>query len=95
MISLEDLRSGDEAQALLLGQQAFGGTDPYDPERPSVGEGRHLAAYRDGRLVAQVRRHRFGQYFGGRRLACAGISGVSAALCRLTLCPTTNSLPFS
>lgn len=79
MISVEHLRKGDEAEALRLGQQAFGGTDAYDPERPTVGEGRHLAAYRDGRLLAQVRRHQFGQYFGGRRLACAGISGVSVA----------------
>jgi predicted acetyltransferase len=79
VISIEDLRSGDEEAAHRLGRQAFGGTDDFDPERPSVGEGRHLAAYRDGVLVGQVRRHRFGQWFGGRRLACAGISGVVVA----------------
>jgi predicted acetyltransferase len=79
VISLEDLRSSDEEDAYRLAQQAFGGSDPYDPERPGVGAGRHVAAYLDGTLVAQVRRHAFGQYFGGRRLACAGISGVTVA----------------
>jgi predicted acetyltransferase len=79
VISIEDLRDGDREAASLLGQQAFGGTDPFDPDRPGVGEGRHVAAYRDGRLVGQVRRHAFGQHFGGRRLACAGISGVVVA----------------
>ncbi|MDQ6696321.1 MAG: GNAT family N-acetyltransferase, partial [Actinomycetota bacterium] len=79
MISVEDLRSGDEEDAYKLAQQAFGGTDPYDPDRPSVGPGRHVAAYLDGTPVALVRRHAFGQYFGGRRLACAGISGVTVA----------------
>jgi predicted acetyltransferase len=38
-----------------------------------------MAAYLDGTLVGQTRRHEFGQYFGGRRLACAGISGVGVA----------------
>lgn len=38
-----------------------------------------MAAYQGGALVGQVRRHQFGQYFGGRRLACAGISGVTVA----------------
>ena len=79
MISVEDLRSGDEEDAFRLGKQAFGFTDPFDPERPHLADGRHLAAYLDGRLVAQVRRHPFGQYFGGRRVACAGISGVTVA----------------
>ncbi len=79
MISIEDLRDRDREAATLLGQQAFGGTDPFDPERPGVGEGRHIAAYRDGQLVGQVRRHAFGQHFGGRRLTCAGISGVVVA----------------
>ena len=79
MISIEDLRSGDEEAALRLGQQSFSGTDPHDPERPGVGPGRHVAAYQDGTLVGQVRRQAFGQWFGGRRLACAGISGVGVA----------------
>jgi predicted acetyltransferase len=79
VITIEDLRSGDEESAFQLGQQSFGGTERFDPERPGVGEGRHVAAYLDGRLVGQTRRHEFGQYFGGRRLACAGISGVGVA----------------
>jgi predicted acetyltransferase len=79
VITIEDLRSGDEERAFQLGQQSFGGTDRFDPERPGVGEGRHVAAYLDGALVGQTRRHEFGQYFGGRRLACAGISGVGVA----------------
>ena len=79
MIVVEDLHGGDEELALRLGQQAFGGTDPYDPERPGPGDRRHVAAYLDGNLVGQVRRLAFGQWFGGRRLACAGISGVTVA----------------
>jgi len=77
--SIEDLHPEDREAASLLGRQAFGGTEPFDPERPGVGEGRHVAAYRDGRLVGQVRRHAFQQHFGGRRLTCAGISGVVVA----------------
>jgi predicted acetyltransferase len=79
VVSIEDLRPGDEEAALRLGQQAFGGTDRYDPDRPGPGPGRLVAAYLDGRLVGQVRRHAFGQHFGGRRLPCAGISGVAVA----------------
>lgn len=79
MISIEDVRPGDEEAAFRLGQQAFGGTDPFDPERPGVGAGRHVGAYLDGTLVGQVRRHAFGQWFGGRLLRCAGISGVVVA----------------
>lgn len=79
MIDIGDLREGDREAAHRLGQQSFGGTDPHDPERPGVGEGRHVAAYQDGALVGQVRRHAFGQHFGGHRLACAGISGVGVA----------------
>ena len=79
MISIEDVRPADVEAAFRLGQQAFGGTDPFDPERPGVGAGRHVGAYLDGTLVGQVRRHAFGQWFGGRRLPCAGISGVAVA----------------
>lgn len=79
MIEIEQVHHGDEEAAQRLGRQAFGGTEPYDPERPGVGEGRHLGAYLDGTLVGQVLRHAFGQHFGGRRLACAGISGVTVA----------------
>jgi predicted acetyltransferase len=79
VISIEDLHHGDEERAHRLGRQAFSSTEPFDPDRPGVGEGRHMAAYLDGTLVGQVRRLGFGQYFGGRRLACAGISGVAVA----------------
>ena len=79
VITIEDLHHGDEERAHRLGQQAFGGTEPFDPDRPVVGEGRHIAAYQDGTLIGQVRRHGFAQYFGGQRLACAGISGVGVA----------------
>ena len=79
MITIEDLRDDDREAASLLGRQAFGGSEPFDPDRPGLGAGRHLAAYRAGRLVGQVRRHPFGQHFGGRRLPCAGISGVVVA----------------
>ena len=79
VITIEDLRGDDREAASLLGRQAFGGSEPYDPDRPGVGARRHVAAYRDGRLVGQVRRHGFGQHFGGRRLPCAGISGVVVA----------------
>ncbi len=79
MITIEELRPGDEEAAHRLGQQAFNATDPYDPARPRIAPERHLAAYLDGAIVGQTRRHEFGQYFGGRRLACAGISGVAVA----------------
>jgi predicted acetyltransferase len=79
VLRIEDLHPADREAAHRLGQQAFGGTYPFDPDRPGVGEGRHVAAYLDGRLVGQVRRHAFGQWFGGHRLACAGISGVNVA----------------
>jgi predicted acetyltransferase len=79
VIRIDDLRPGDEAAAFDLGRQAFGGSDRFDPERPGMAPGRHVAAYLDGALVGQVRRHAFGQHFGGRRLPCAGISGVAVA----------------
>lgn len=79
MITIEDLRHDDREAASLLGRQAFGGSEPFDPDRPGLDAGRHVAAYRAGRLVGQVRRHPFGQHFGGRRLPCAGISGVAVA----------------
>lgn len=76
---IEEVRDEDREAAHRLGQQAFGGRDRFDPDRPGVGAGRLVGAYRDGRLVGQVRRHAFGQWFGGRRLPCAGISGVAVA----------------
>lgn len=79
MITIDDLRPGDAEAAFRLGRQAFGGTDRFDPDRPTPGPGRHVAAYQDGALAGQVRRMAFGQWFGGRRLACAGISGVAVA----------------
>ena len=79
MIGIDDLRGGDAEVAHTLAQQAFGGTEPFDPDRPELPPGRHVAAYLDGTLVGQVRRFAFGQYFGGRRLPCAGISTVAVA----------------
>ena len=78
-MAIDDLRGGDEEASVRLGQQAFGSTEPFDPDQPRLPSGRHLGAYLDGTLVGQVRRHPFGQYFGGRRLPCAGISGVVVA----------------
>ena len=78
-VAIDDVGAGGEEVAQRLGQQAFGGTDAFDPRRPGVGAGRHVGAYLAGTLVGQVRRHAFGQWFGGRRVPCAGISGVTVA----------------
>ena len=78
-MAIQDVGDGDAEAAQRLGQQAFGGTEAFDPRRPGVGPGRHVGAYLGGTLVGQVRRHAFGQWFGGRLLPCAGISGVTVA----------------
>jgi predicted acetyltransferase len=78
-VAIQDVGDGDAEAAQRLGRQAFGGTEAFDPRRPGVGAGRHVGAYLAGTLVGQVRRHAFGQWFGGRRVPCAGISGVTVA----------------
>jgi predicted acetyltransferase len=72
----------DDADAVhRLAMRAFSsrpGT-PIDPERPRVDDDRRLVAELDGRVVGHLGAWAFGQWFGGRRVAVAGISAVTVA----------------
>jgi predicted acetyltransferase len=65
----------------VLAMRAFSarpGTPP-DPDRPRVPDERRLVAELDGRVVGHVGAWELGQWFGGRRVAVAGISAVTIA----------------
>ena len=73
----------DDHEALsLLSAQAFTvAPTPFDPARRPylLDDSRRIVAEADGRVVAHAGAWRFGQWFGGGRLACAGVAGVSVA----------------
>ncbi|MDE0803351.1 MAG: GNAT family N-acetyltransferase [Acidimicrobiales bacterium] len=74
--TIESLRAGDEAIRWDLGRQAFGSTDPFDPDRPGVVAERAVAAYAGDRLAGQVVTIDFSMQWGGVAVPCGGVSGV-------------------
>ena len=75
-ITVESIRPESEEDRWDLGRQAFGGTDAYDPNRPSPEPDRVVAAYDGDRLVGTVVSLDFTMTWGGARVPCAGVSGV-------------------
>ena len=75
-ITVESIRPESEEDRWDLGRQAFGGTDAYDPNRPSPEPDRVVAAYDDDRLVGTVVSLDFAMTWGGAQVPCAGVSGV-------------------
>ena len=80
-----ELRAATDADIdglAALGAQAFAVTPtPVDPaHRPYLLAGHRRVVGQDGgRLVAHAGAWSFGQWFGGGRLPCAGVAGVSVA----------------
>ena len=80
-----ELRAATDADIdglAALGAQAFAVTPtPVDPAmRPYLlAEHRRVVGEQGGRLVAHAGAWSFGQWFGGGRLPCAGVAGVSVA----------------
>lgn len=70
-----------EALALLSAQAFTVSPASFDPARRPylVDDARRLVADADGRVVAHAAAWRFGQWFGGGRLSCAGVAGVAVA----------------
>lgn len=69
------------AVAALSGQAFSVSPSPFDPaSRPYlIADERRVVAEVDGRVVAHAGAWSFGQWFGGGRLACAGVAGVAVA----------------
>jgi len=78
-LTIESLRDGDQAQLHALMRQAFGGTDPFDPDAPNSDPDRVVAAYDADRLAGTVMAFGFAQTWGGRAVPCAGVSAVAVA----------------
>jgi predicted acetyltransferase len=75
-VSIESIRPGDEVQRHRLRRQAFGGTDPHDPEAPTLPADQIVCAYDGDRLVGGVVTLDFAMTWGGRAVPCGGVSGV-------------------
>lgn len=70
-----------EELARLAGQAFTVAPPPFDPARRAylVDDDRRIVAEANGQVVAHAGAWRFGQWFGGGRLACAGVAGVAVA----------------
>lgn len=75
-ITIESLRDADAETRWDLGGQAFGGTDTFDPDRPSLEPDRMVAAYEGDRLVGTVATLAFAMSWSGSSVPCGGVSGV-------------------
>ena len=74
--TIETIRSGDEAQRHDLRRQAFGPTDPYDPDLAVPDPERTVAAYVGDDLMGTVVALDFTMTWGGSPVPGAGVSGV-------------------
>ncbi len=74
--TIETIRSGDEAQRHDLRRQAFGSTDPYDPDLAVPDPERTVAAYVGDDLMGTVVALDFTMTWGGSPVPGAGVSGV-------------------
>lgn len=80
--ALRTATPADHAELSALSGQAFAVAAPtFDPAtRPQlIADDRRVLAEADGRVVAHAGAWQFGQWFGGGRLACAGVAGVAVA----------------
>ncbi len=75
-VSVESIRPGSDEERWDLGGQAFGGTDAFDPARPSPDADRVVAAYDGDRLVGTVATLEFAMTWSGASVPCGGVSGV-------------------
>lgn len=75
-ITIESLRDGDHEIRWDLGRQAFGATDPFDPDRPGVEPERSVCAYEGDRLAGGVVTIDFSMFWSGAPVPCGGVSGV-------------------
>lgn len=75
-ITVESIRPESEEDRWDLGRQAFGGTDAYDPNRPSPEQDRVVAAYDGDRLVGTVATLAFEMTWSTASVPCGGVSGV-------------------
>ncbi|RMH75649.1 MAG: GNAT family N-acetyltransferase [Actinomyces sp.] len=73
------LRPGDHAAVHELARMAFGERSAFDPDLPRPAPDRHRCVYDGDRLVANAVTVDFTQAFGGRFVACGGLSGVMIA----------------
>lgn len=78
-ITIESQREGDEDQRHALRRQAFGGTDPYDPDAPVLDADRLVCAYEGDRMVGAVACLAHHLWWHGRAVACGGVAGVVVA----------------
>ena len=74
--TIESIRSGDEGQRHDLRRQAFGPTDPYDPDLAVPGPERTVAAYVGDDLMGTVVALDFTMTWGGSPVPGVGLSGV-------------------
>ena len=75
-VQIESIRPGDEEQRYGLGRQAFGATDPFDPDAPTLDPDQIVCAYDGDRLLGAVVTLDFAMTWGGRAVPCGGVSGV-------------------
>lgn len=78
-LTIESFRPGDEARRHALGRQAFGATNPFDPDAPALDPERTVCAYAGDLLVGTVITLDFAMTWGGRAVPCGGVSGVVVA----------------
>jgi predicted acetyltransferase len=76
-LSIETLRPGDAERRATLDVEAFGSTEAFDPDEPTVEPDREVCAYLDGDLVGGVTTLPGGQYFGGANLPMGGVASVA------------------
>ena len=75
-LTIESFRPGDEERRHALGRQAFGATNPFDPDAPMLDPARVVCAYAGDLLVGTVITLDFAMTWGGRAVPCGGVSGV-------------------
>lgn len=76
-VEIETLREEDRARRVQIGRQAFSGTATFDADAPDFDLDQVVGAYAADRLVGAVSTHDFGMHWGGSRVPCGGVGGVS------------------